>query len=406
MAFFEASVVPDRRHHPSLIPRCGACGLHKTCISPKMPVTGEGKLGILVIAEAPGEEEDEKNEQFIGPAGQVLRQSLQKFGFDLDRDCWKTNALICRPENNKTPTPDQIDYCRPNLTNTINKLKPRVIVPMGGAAVRSLLGPYWRDDPGKISQWVGWQIPLQKLNAWVTPTYHPSYVLRSEKEREGAVIKLWFERHLRAAFELEGYPWDVVPDYRRQIKIVMDPDEAAEWIRDRLGRGGLFSFDYETNRLKPDAENAEIICCSICWAGAETIAYPWVGEAIQATREFVQSDVKKIGANNKFESRWSRRILEVGVKNWVWDTMQCAHVLDCRPGITSVKFQGFVRLGVEDWSANMKAYLHDTREDGTNRIREADLRSLLLYCGLDSLIEFHIAVIQKREMEKGFPWHD
>ena len=69
-----------------------------------MPVTGEGRLKILILAEAPGEQEDAQNTQLIGPAGQVLRKTLAGFGVDLDRDCRKTNAVRCRPPGNRRPT--------------------------------------------------------------------------------------------------------------------------------------------------------------------------------------------------------------------------------------------------------------------------------------------------------------
>ena len=81
--------------------KCLECGLFKTCKSPKMPVTGEGRKKCLIIAEAPGEEEDFQNTQLVGRAGSLLRGRLEERGLDLDLDFWKTNALACRPPNNR-----------------------------------------------------------------------------------------------------------------------------------------------------------------------------------------------------------------------------------------------------------------------------------------------------------------
>lgn len=403
MAFFEASTIPSVKTLPTLIPRCGACGLDKGCKSPKMPVSGEGRKGILIVAEAPGADEDEQGVQLVGVAGQYLRSVLRRFDVDLDRDCWKTNSLICRPHENRTPTSDEIDYCRPNLLNAIRDLQPRMIVPLGLPAVRSLLGPLWKEDVGTMTQWAGWQIPLQKWNCWVAPNYHPSYVKRSEEENNGSVVKIWFERYLENAMQLEGRPWDIVPDYASQVRVILDPDEAAAAIREIINRKCAVSFDYETDRLKPDVkEEAEIVCCGVCVGGTAAVAYPWVGEAIAATSELLRSPVPKIGANTKFESRWTLSKLEHGVNNWKWDTLLAAHHQDNREGITSVKFQAFVELGIEPWNTHIEPFLRaiDDTANGRNRIHEVDLRSLLIYCGLDALVEYKIAEKQKFRFDR------
>ena len=307
----------------------------------------------------------------------------------------------CRPEGNRKPTKNEIDYCRPNLINTIKELKPKVIIPLGGTAIRSMLGPHWREDVGEVTTWVGWRIPLHRPNVWVAPNYHPSYVLREEKDKSSIapVLKLWFRRHLEAAFTLTDRPWGRPPDYASQVRVELDPDAAAGWIRSIIHRGGATSFDYETNMLKPDSDEAEIVSCAICWRGKETVAYPMVGEAVTATKEYLLSDLPKIGANEKFEDRWSRSRLGCAVVNGVWDCMQSAHHLDCRSGITSVKFQAFVRLGQEPWDVAIRPYL--VAADGgnaKNRIRQADMRTLLLYNGLDSLMEYYIGGLQRAEM--------
>lgn len=382
----------------SLIPKCGVCGLHKTCISPKMQVTGQGKEGILIVAEAPGKQEDEQNQQLVGEAGQLLRESMRKFGFDLDRDCWKTNSLICRPPENRTPSNNEIDYCRPNLYNTIAELSPRMIIPLGAVAVRSLIGPLWRENVGSMGQWAGWRIPLQETNTWIAPNYHPSYVLHAEGEKSNTapVVRIWFERNLQRALELSGRPWVTIPDYRAQVRVIFDPNAAAAWIRERIASGGVFAFDYETDRLKPDHPEARIVSCSICWNGIETIAYPWVGEAIVATGEFLQCKSPKIGANNKFEDRWTRRMFGFGVENWVHDVVLDAHILDNREGITSVKFSAFTQLGFPPWNEHIHPFLEADGGNKRNRIHEIDLHSLLMYNGLDAIVEFELAKVQRK----------
>jgi uracil-DNA glycosylase family 4 len=359
-----------------------------------MPVTGEGRRKILVIGEAPGEEEDERNTHFIGPAGQRLRAALRAHGISLDRDCWSTNALICHPPNGAAPTEEQVGHCLPNLTKTIETYKPEAILACGGPAIEALMRPLWKEAVGPVIQWVGWQIPAHRWNAWVYPTWSPNYVLRAKDP----VLDIWFDRHIEALADSAGRPWDAVPDYKSKVEVILDPAKAAVIIAQMLERGGMFAFDFETNMLKPDAEDARIISCSICWRGKRTIAYPWHGPAITATQEFLRSPYPKIASNMKFEQRWTIRTFKHEVRGWYFDTMLAAHVLDPRRGICSIKFQSLVNLGAPIWNAHIEPFLRSKGTREVNQIlREIDIQDLLLYNGLDSLLEYLVA---ERQMEK------
>lgn len=301
------------------------------------------------------------------------------------------------------PDPKEIDYCRPNLTNAIQRLKPRVIVPFGLPAVRSVIGPLFREDVGSMFRWAGFRIPLRRYNAWILPTFSPLSLLEKGDTKSGPALRVWFERHLQDAATVEGTPWpDGPPDYVSQVHIEMNPEHAAAWIRDHMRRGGGCSFDYETNDTKPDRNGARIVSCAVCWRGRETIAFPWVGAVIPAMREFLSSDVPKIGANCKFEDRWTMREFGFPVRNWQWDCMLSAHHLDNRRGITGAKFQAFVRLGLEPWNVEVERFFSATDpETGFNQIDRIDLRALLRYNGIDAVVEYYLANAQRREMNAG-----
>lgn len=386
------------REPQPLIPMCGACGLFKNCKSPKMLPSGQGKQKVLLCAEAPGKDEDAEGIQLVGKAGKFLERMLSKIGVDMRWDCWLTNALICRPENNTISDPRMIDYCRPNLLKTIREKQPDVVILFGMPAVKSLIGHVWKDDIGdRLGRWTGWKIPCMEPNTWICPTWHPSYLVRENNP----VLDRDCERHLTAAFELKGKPWATVPDYQSHVEVITDSDEAGRRIRAWLGRKPVVSaFDYETTTLKPDSDKAKIVSCSICFGGQETIAYPWHGAAIEATKDFLVSDFPKIASNMKFEQRWSMAKLGIRPRRWRWDTMLCAHALDSRPGISSIKFQAFVQLGVPAWDDKIAPYLESKGDSGNspNRIKEVDLKTLLLYNGLDSLLEFLVAEIQAKVM--------
>lgn len=375
---------------------CMGCRLDRGCKSPKMPVTGRGRRGVLIVAEAPGKEEDERGTQLIGRAGQHLRKCLAKIGVDLDRDCWKTNAVCCRPPDNAKPTMKQIACCRPNVLGALSELKPSVVLLLGQSALDSVVGHMQGQDVGSISRWVGWRIPCWTVGAWVCPTWHPSYLLR---EKEDPVLSLWFGRHLEAAISLEGRP----PEFRAKVRRIYDESEAADFLHEAERLGGLVSFDYETNRLKPDQEDARIVSCGVCLEDGRTAAFTVGTVVVDPLSELLKSKrVGKVGWNIKFEERWTRAVLGHGVRGWIHDGMIAAHMLDNRPGVTGAKFQAFVRLGVLPYDRVVGPLLKSVDARGRNRIGEAKLEDLLLYNGMDAAVEFALARIQMEELKCGF----
>lgn len=406
--FFSLTQFADTRPAP-LIPKCGLCQLDKQCLSPKMPLWGQGERGILIVAEAPGKDEDERNRPLVGKAGQYLRSVLVRLGIDLDRDCFVTNALICRPtlkvgatattaeyRKNRSPTKNEILYCRPNVVKHIQDIAPHTIILLGGPAVESVVGWLWKEDVGKISRWTGWNVPCQKINAWLCPTNHPSYCMRQDESIKGggkSVASLLFQQHLEQAFAHHSRPFSVVPDYKEQVQVVVTPKQAAHLIRELIRMNRPVAFDYETEALKPDSKTVDIVSCAAS-NGIVTVAYPWVGETIPATRELLLSDLPKLAHNMQFEQRWAQRKLGIQVRNWALCTMLGSHILDNRKGTASLKFQAFVRLGQPQYDEHMKPYFNGQGGNGKNRSREVDLRTLLLYNGLDALLTFELAKIQ------------
>ena len=376
------------------VPECWACGLYKGDIHhPKMKPTGKGHKGILIVGEAPGEDEDKQGRQFVGRTGRELRNVLAVNAIDPDKDCWFTNALICRPPNNKIPKLTMIGNCRPNLMNTIEELQPKVILLLGAKSVRSLIGHLMVDEKRTgIRQWAGWQIPCRRPNAWICPTFHPSYILREEKRNYYPVLRRMWEQHIRTAVRLKERPWKKVPDYAGQVVCEKSHRGAALLVKMLCFEGNTLAFDFETNMLKPDSKRSRIVSCSVS-DGHTTVAYPWHGKAIEYTLKMLRAkNIRKVGYNLKFEDRWVRAKYGFGVRNWLHDGMNVAHGLDNRGGISSLRFQAFALLGQEDYDSHIKPYLK-SKEDGgyeENRIDQLPLDDLLLYNGLDSLMEYKV----------------
>lgn len=389
--FFTASELNSNPKRMTRSPHCGGCGLAQHCKSPKMKYTGKGRRKILVIGEAPGKTEDERNEQFVGKAGERLENELKLQGIDFFRDCWKTNAVRCHPKDNKTPDNKQIAYCRPALFREIEELKPESILLFGHVAAESLLGHLWGSE--SLTAWLNYIIPHQQLNSWISVHYHPSYL---ERQQDG-LLDLLFRRHLKRALKKKGRPWDKVPHYEDEVEVVYKANKAISYLKCFMDRKVIFAFDYETNCLKPEYNGAEIVSCSFS-NGVVTFAFPWSIKVAKYVSEILKTGIPKIASNFKFEERWTRHMLGHRVRNWDWDTMLAAHVLNNATGVTGLKFQAFVLLGQAAYDTHVERFLEAGKGQYLNRIREIPLKDLLVYNGMDSLCEYLVMQKQKREL--------
>lgn len=390
LGFFPSSRIQQEKPVANLVPKCGACGLYKKCASPKMEPFGQGSKRVLVVGEAPGETEDEEGRPFIGKAGQHLRTSLGQIGVSMDKEALTTNALICHPPKNATPDLKQIGYCRPNLLATIRDFEPVVVLTLGRSALVSVIQDYWKGDVGVLDRWVGWKIPAAGF--WVCPTYHPSYLMRMKNP----LLDRLFVDHLEQAFGTTRRPPEA-EDYGRQIKVLYDDDEIVSELRSFHSEGGWVAVDYETNCLKPDYEEALIHSFAIS-NGTRTVSFPWMGKGpIEAVGRILRSRrLRKVASNLKFEERWTQREFGHGVERWGWDTMLAAHCLDNRPHICSLKFQALVKIGVPTYNEHIEPFLYGRGR--YNRISQIETQSLLYYGAMDALLEYRLAMIQRKEM--------
>lgn len=394
-----------------------------------MAVYGEGKQGILIIGESPSKMEEIQGIPFCGPAGELLQQELSRNGISLRRDCWTTNAVICCPYGDvknrdgqierkpRNPEIREIEHCRPNIIREITQRKPEKILLLGAAAVKSVIGWLWKGEGSdenskagkkgdKMGKWVGWRIPSQRLNAYICPIYHPSFVLHTDRDKptkENDLRRLFFSQQLERALAKSGRPWKETPNWLSKCITVQDDREAAKLVRTMTAAGQPLAFDYETDRLKPDHKDARILSCSVS-DGRTSVAFPWYGESVKATSEMIQNKIPKIAQNIKFEFRWTLKTLGFPINNAAFDTMLAAHVLDNRPGITGLKFQAFVTLGVDPYNEFVLPYMKskDDSSNGVNRlpelIKESGYEKLLQYNAMDSLLEWKLAKIQMKRL--------
>jgi uracil-DNA glycosylase len=139
---------------------------------------GNRNAKIMIIGEAPGQNEDEQGLPFVGKAGQLLDKILASVGLD-ESNVYICNINKCRPPGNRVPTDEEVAACKPYLLEQIRLIDPKIILLTGATAVKAITG----DKRGitKIrGEWMEWQSRL------AMPILHPAYLLRNASREEGS----------------------------------------------------------------------------------------------------------------------------------------------------------------------------------------------------------------------------
>jgi uracil-DNA glycosylase len=142
-------------------------------------VMGQGNphADLLFIGEAPGADEDAKGLAFVGRAGQLLTKIIEAINLKRE-DVFIANILKCRPPENRNPEADEVEACRPYLSEQIRLICPKVIVTLGTFATQAIL-----QTDLSIGRLRGRFHRMGEID--VMPTYHPAYLLRSpERKRD------------------------------------------------------------------------------------------------------------------------------------------------------------------------------------------------------------------------------
>jgi DNA polymerase len=147
---------------------CELCALHRTRTK-AVPGDGDPEAKIMIVGEAPGQNEDKQGLPFVGAAGQLLNQLLAGIGIER-KDVYITNIIKCRPPGNRDPLPDEVSSCSAYLDRQVQLIRPAVILLLGRHAVQRLL-------PGSsgISRIHGQLI--QRGDRAYVPLYHPAAAL-------------------------------------------------------------------------------------------------------------------------------------------------------------------------------------------------------------------------------------
>jgi DNA polymerase len=155
---------------------CTRCALHKQGRKQIVFGVGNPKAELMFIGEAPGADEDEQGEPFVGRAGQLLNNMIKAMGLQR-QEVYIANIIKCRPPGNRTPERDECETCSPFLMRQIAAIKPKVIVALGAVAAKTLLAinSSMSDLRGRWYDFRGTKLAV---------TYHPAFLLRDPRQKK------------------------------------------------------------------------------------------------------------------------------------------------------------------------------------------------------------------------------
>tara|TARA_B100000470_G_scaffold154507_1_gene120498 strand:+ start:107 stop:775 length:669 start_codon:yes stop_codon:yes gene_type:complete len=140
---------------------------------------GDPSADLLLVGEAPGQEEDLQGEPFVGRAGKLLDKILKAIGYTRDTNVFITNIVKCRPPDNRDPLPSEVEECSPYLNKQIELIKPKLIVALGKVAGKTLLKKDILLREMRNETYYFNSIPFRV-------TYHPAALLRNSSLKKEA----------------------------------------------------------------------------------------------------------------------------------------------------------------------------------------------------------------------------
>jgi len=152
---------------------CTKCPLHQSKTNTVFS-GGVPNSRIMLIGEAPGEQEDLQGSPFVGRSGQLLDKILECVGFSRNENIYICNTIKCRPPQNRNPLPEEKSACREYLDAQIEILQPKIILLCGAVSVASMIPNNTLGITKIHGKWFD-----GPHGAKMMPIYHPAYLLRN-----------------------------------------------------------------------------------------------------------------------------------------------------------------------------------------------------------------------------------
>ena len=297
----------------------------------------------MIIGEAPGHREDDSGKPFVGRSGQLLEATLERVGL-MRQDVYISNAVHCRPPDNRTPKKKEIEACKHWLDAELAAVKPKFVLLLGATALYAVLGLTG------INKLRG--RPIEKDGVIYLPTYHPAFVLRGEHSDRNSP-KPKFEADLRRFAEMIQFGG--VPFERRTQSTIINTYADVEMMLWALR--GVVSFDIETTGLYPWADDAAVVTFGFGTDKGEFSIFanhkesPWshkdITKILHLAFDKIADAAVLVTHNGKFDMLWVR--VHYGLTPPIdFDTMM-AHYLVDENSLHGLDHLATLYFGAPDW---------------------------------------------------------
>jgi uracil-DNA glycosylase len=342
--------VTSLRRHP--LAKCEQCPFFTDEFG-YVPSYGPDKAELALVGQNPGANEIRLGRPFIGPSGRLLDKVLEHYRIDRSK-ALVTNACSCthRTDTSIKPPATAVAACRPRLIAELRERGVKDVVAMGNVPAQDLLltrtvistlriGPH-RENPSELP------------GVRIIPTFHPAACLRSSAS---------FPSMANDFGKLVTHP----PKWEPPYYVVFKKVKAAIMALESFKRRGIkrFAVDIETDLDKEvsfDHPNKyKILCIGMAWSRHHAVVF---AREVCRTLEFRRAldvflsgdDMELIFQNGKFDTAGLYAKSVRGLRIW-HDTMYQSYVMDERPGIHGLKYQGVEKLGTPRWDEEIERYL-------------------------------------------------
>lgn len=308
------------------------------------------KNGLLgIVGEAPGAQEVSRGIPFTGPSGKLLGLVLEHHGLKKD-EAFLSNAVLCRPPGNETPSKEAIEACRPRLIQELKEVDARTVLVLGNSAARSILESrtgitQLRQGPGKSSSFLP--------GVRIIPTIHPAAALRHSDSFPDIVTdigKIVNDPNLWVPVEYEVYEGQEAILALKELGSEYQGKPVAVDIEAGVEKDGSGAFEHPS-RFKD-------LCVGFSYAPGRAVVIntrdgsPALSQQLRET----MSDIKVVMHNGKFDLAGMYRHTKGDASLW-FDTMLASYVLDERPGHHGLEVLSTEYLGAPSWKHDLDQYL-------------------------------------------------
>jgi uracil-DNA glycosylase family 4 len=349
---------------------CKPCGAYKTCNHPVMNGSGSENPIYFFVGEAPGSDEDDKEEggiPFIGEAGQLLKGMIKAIGISL-KDCRFSNAVRCRPPNNNIKHyPNVVEQCQPHILREIHATRPKVVILLGNTAIKSVL------KKNGIMKLHG---EVFDAGLWkYVCCFHPAYLLRNDNK----ATELKFKAALKVARNI-GERKKLSRTEKKRTHILVQDYKTLQEMRDHLLKQKYLATDIEGSTLNAYSRvrPAKLGCVGWAWSEMEACCFPIASrvglkvkvpeeEFLEVMKEVWESPrIKHFTHFGKYDYVYSAVLHDIwlGGKDkcgYYADTGQMSYVLDERPGERGLKEWAY-RLGMGGYEQRKRQYELEHKE--------------------------------------------